>query len=101
MDKSFKNNRKGGKPIYLALILLIATIVFLFLPRAVKGTNLWVDVAFYTITDIGFLVALILGIKTKNKPIVLFSVLLNGALFIGVTIFIYLLLVVIGIAGPN
>ncbi|WP_243292160.1 hypothetical protein [Bacillus sp. FJAT-47783] len=97
MDNSFGDN---SKPIFLTAILFLTAAIFLFLPREVKGTNLWIAVTIYAIIDIGFLVAMIWGIRTKSKAIVVFSVLANSVLFIGVTIFIFLLLATIGIAGP-
>lgn len=100
MDDSFKNKKKDGKPIFLTLILLMAAIVFLMIIRQIQNVNLWVVVIFYSMIDMGFLVAMIWGIRTKNKPIVVLSVLLNGVLFIVGAVFTYLLLMAIAIGGP-
>ncbi|AJH78027.1 MULTISPECIES: hypothetical protein [Heyndrickxia] len=100
MGDSFKNKKKDGKPIFLTLILLMAAIVFLMIIRQIQNVNLWVVVIFYSMIDMGFLVAMIWGIRTKNKPVVVLSVLLNGVLFIGGAVFTYLLLVAIAIGGP-
>ncbi|MEZ0118197.1 UNVERIFIED_ORG: putative membrane channel-forming protein YqfA (hemolysin III family) [Heyndrickxia coagulans] len=100
MGDSFKNKKKDGKPIFLTLILLMAAIVFLMIIRQIQNVNLWVVVIFYSMIDMGFLVAMIWGIRTKNKPVVVLSVLLNGVLFIVGAVFTYLLLMAIAIGGP-
>src|SRR5690625_2803246 len=97
MNKMFEIKVKDSKSIFLTFFLLFFGIVFLSMQSAAKGISLWVDVAFFTIINIGFLVALILGVRTKNKSIMLFSVLLNSAfLTIGMLfIYMYLFLIVV------
>jgi|SRR5690625_1257166 len=88
---------KESKPIFLISVLFILAIIFLYLPMTSNETSLWVDIAFFAILNVGFLVAAILGVKTKNKSIILFSILMNSAfIMIGMFItFIYLFTILI------
>jgi len=68
--------------IVLTCALLIAAIVFLSFPELTQGVSLWIDVMFFSFLNVGLIVALVIGIKTKNKSVMLFSIIINSALFV-------------------
>lgn len=83
--------------LFLTGVLLIAAIVFLFFSKMAQGMNLWIDVVFFALLNVGLIVALVMGVKTKNKSIAIFSVLVNTVLFLigSFIIFIYLFVIIV------
>ncbi|PFD96415.1 hypothetical protein COE15_06060 [Bacillus cereus] len=95
-----RESRKIATPILWTISLLVATLLVFVITRLYPNTNLQISIVLFSIIDIGFIVALILGIKTKNASIMIFSVISNGIFFILLSIFIFLLLVANGISEP-
>lgn len=102
---------KGGKilkqhkefyPIILTLILFLVAlfVFFVFNGRLFPNINLWIPIFLYFLIDIGFIVSLILGVKSKNKTAKIFSVLSNIVFMIPLSIWLFLLLLANGISEP-
>ncbi|CAM4287392.1 hypothetical protein BAMA_04085 [Bacillus manliponensis] len=89
---------KTIKPIILTMVLLIAALLVFFIPRLFPGTSLWVGIILFFIIDVGFIVAFVLGMKSKQRSVKVFSIIINGLLFIFLSAIIYLLLLVNSIA---
>ena len=89
-----------AKPIVLTLSLVLASISVLVIGWALPNMNFWVYFFFYGLIDLGFILAMILGIRTKNKPVMVFSVIANGIFFAALSGFIFLLLLGHGISEP-
>lgn len=86
---------KSALSLTLTGVLFLVAIVFLFFPGPSQETSLWIDILFFSCLNIGFLVALGLGMKTKRKSIVIFSLLVNSMLFMIGLLFITTYLFVI------
>lgn len=89
---------KTIKPIILTMVLLIAALLVFFIPRLFPGTSLWVGIILFFIIDVGFIVAFVLGMKSKQRSVKVFSIIINGLLFIFLSAIIYLLLLANSIA---
>ncbi|MDN4603934.1 MULTISPECIES: hypothetical protein [Paenibacillus] len=100
MSEQTQGTRKGINPILLTVLLVVASIVILMVGRQFPNSNLWVWIILYLIIDIGFIVSMILGIKTKDKPLMVFSILSNTVFFILLSIWIFLLALANGISEP-
>ncbi|MBE6185399.1 MAG: hypothetical protein E7150_14225 [Bacillus sp. (in: Bacteria)] len=94
-----KSIRNEARPFILQTILIIAAIVIFFAHG--PNTGLWVGIILYLIIDIGFLIAIFLGIKTRKKSIVIFSIISNGIFFILLFLFIFILAFANGILVPK
>lgn len=91
-------DKKTIKPIILTMVLLIAALLVFFIPRLFPGTSLWVGIILFFIIDVGFIVAFVLGMKSKQRSVKVFSIIINGLLFIFLSAIIYLLLLANSIA---
>ncbi|MDE4086759.1 hypothetical protein PO902_17065 [Planococcus maritimus] len=89
-----------AKPIVLTLTLVLASILLLVIGWQLPNVNFWVYFFLYSLIDFGFLFSLILGIRTKNKPVMFFSVIANSIFFAALSSFIFLLLLGHGISEP-
>jgi len=87
-------------PLALTVSLVIAAFLVLVLSRLIPNVNLWIVIAIYFLIDIGFIVAMVIGIRTKIKPVVIFSILANSVFFVFMTGFVLLLLLAMGISEP-
>ena len=93
---------KEFKSIFLTVCLLIVTLIVFTLGRTFPNdigrldVTLWI----YLFIDIGFIVSLILGIRTKKPRIMWFSIIANGMLIILLSAFMFLLAIAYGISGP-
>ena len=74
--------------------------LFIFFVYRSPNLNLWNLIFLYILIDIGFLVSLILGAKSKISAVKVFSILSNMALMIPLSILIYLLLLANGMSEP-
>ncbi|WP_251553739.1 hypothetical protein [Neobacillus muris] len=94
--------QKEFYPIILTLVMfLVALLVFfVFNGRIFPNINLRIPIFLYILIDIGFIVSLILGIKSKNKTVKVFSILSNIAFMIPLSIWLFLLLLANGISEP-
>lgn len=90
-------NRQDYNSIILTGVLLIVAIIYLSFPEVVQTTNLWFDVIFFLLLNIGLVVSLILGVRTKRKSIMLFSLFVNVALLTIGMLFILMNLMLIAI----
>jgi len=90
-------NRQDYNSIILTGVLLIVAIIYLSFPEVVQTTNLWFDVIFFLLLNIGLVVSLILGVRTKKKSIMLFSLFVNVALLTIGMLFILMNLMLIAI----
>ncbi|MGB3781874.1 hypothetical protein ACQKGA_17920 [Priestia megaterium] len=99
---------KENKPILLTVILLAAAFVVFFANRLLPQNSifpsetgdltilLWL---FFAI-DVGFIVALVLGVRTKRPSVVWFSIIANSIFFVLVSALIFLLAIANGISEP-
>jgi len=92
--------KSAMNPISLTISLIIAAFLILVKTRWFPNLSLWVDIGLYFLIDIGFIIALIMGIRTKHKPIIIFSIIANAIFFIFMTIFVLLLAFAMGISEP-
>ncbi|MEY8348854.1 hypothetical protein AALF16_11210 [Bacillus cereus] len=100
MENNIQESKKVAKPILWTIVLLIATLFIFIITRLYPNIDLRISIILLTLIDIGFIVALVLGIKTKNASIMIFSIISNGIFFILLSIIIFLLLLANGISEP-
>lgn len=100
MNTQAQEGQNEAKPIILTMILAIAALVVLLIFRQFPNMNSLISIGLYLLIDVGFLLAMLLGIRTRKIPIIVFSVLANGAFFILLSAFIYLLLLGHGVSKP-
>lgn len=100
MENNIQESKNVTKPIIWTISLLIATLLVFVATRLYPNTDLRISILLLAIIDIGFIVTLILGVKTKNASIVIFSTISNSIFFILLSIFIFLLLLANGISEP-
>ncbi|WP_423492438.1 hypothetical protein [Lysinibacillus agricola] len=93
MESDLQVIRKESRPIIFTLILVIATFAVFFISRFVNEPYLTICLWLFALIDIGFIVSMVMGIKTKKTNII--SVFVNSLCFVILTIF--LLLVSFGI----
>lgn len=99
---------KESKPILLTIMLLTAAFVVFFANRLLPQNSifpsetgdltilLWL---FFAI-DIGFIVALVLGVRTKKPSVMWFSIIANSIFFVLLSGLIFLLAIANGISEP-
>ncbi|MFD3447241.1 hypothetical protein ACFDTO_21865 [Microbacteriaceae bacterium 4G12] len=100
-----KQNQKIDKGLFsiiltLVLFLVALFVFFFFNGRIFPNLSLWIPICLYLLIDIGFIVSIILGVKSKNKGIKVFSILSNIAFMIPLSIWLFLLLLANGISEP-
>lgn len=100
MRNQIRENQNEVKPIILTVLLIVTALIILFVMRQFPNTDLWISIVLYVIIDIGFLIAMFLGIKTKKMPIIIFSVISNSIFFLLLSIFIFFLAIANGISEP-
>ncbi|WP_144561199.1 hypothetical protein [Bacillus mycoides] len=100
MENNIQESKKVANPIIWTISLLIATLLVFVTTKLYPNTDLRISIILLTIIDIGFIVAFVLGIKTKNASIMIFSIISNGIFFILLSIIIFLLLLANGISEP-
>jgi len=95
MESELQVIRKESRPIIFTLILVIATFAVFFISRFVNEPYLTICLWLFALIDIGFIVSMVMGIRTKKANIIILSVIVNSLCFVILTIF--LLLVSFGI----
>ncbi|MBG9456566.1 hypothetical protein ABE61_21760 [Lysinibacillus sphaericus] len=95
MESDLQVIRKESIPIIFTLILVIATFAVFFISRFVNEPYLTICLWLFALIDIGFIVSMVMGIRTKKTNIIILSVFVNSLCFVILTIF--LLLVSFGI----
>jgi hypothetical protein len=95
------NQQKEFFPIILTFFLFLSAFFVFFINEGIfQNISLWIPVSLYFLIDIGFVVAIILGIRSPNSTVKMFSILSNIALMIPLSIWLYLLLLANGISEP-
>lgn len=100
MEYKVEGNKSAMNPIVLSVSLIIAAFLILVKKSWLPNLSLWVDIGLYFLIDIGFIIAMIMGIRTKYKPVMIFSIIANSIFFIFMTIFVLLLAFAMGISEP-
>lgn len=95
MESNLQVIRKESRPIIFTFILVIATFAVFFISRFVNEPYLTICLWLFALIDIGFIVSMVMGIRTKKANIIILSVFVNSLCFAILTIF--LLLVSFGI----
>jgi hypothetical protein len=95
MESDLQVIRKESRPIIFTFILVIATFAVFFISRFVNEPYLTICLWLFALIDIGFIVSMGMGIRTKKANIIILSVFVNSLCFAILTIF--LLLVSFGI----
>ncbi|MGG4264780.1 hypothetical protein [Peribacillus simplex] len=98
MGEHIKGNQKEAKPMILTIALVIAALLLFSMGRLFQNVDLWITILLFLLIDIGFIVAMILGIRTRRGSIILISVISNGIFFILLSFFIFLLALANGIS---
>lgn len=93
-------NKQAAISLILTIVLVLAALLVLFIGRSVQNLDLRIAIFLFSLIDIGFLVAMILGTKTKQFGIRVLSVISNGIFFIALTLFTLALALAYGISEP-
>lgn len=93
-----RESKKIAIPILWSISLITAAFLIFSTTRLVRNVNLWTLIILFSIIDAGFIIAFILGVKSKKLSIMIFSIILNSICFMLLSIIIFLLLVANGIS---
>lgn len=93
-------NKQSKISLILTTVLFVSALLVLFMSRYFPNTDLRIVIVAYGLIDIGFIVSMILGVKTKNFGMKMLSILSNGVFFVATTVFALALAVAYGISGP-
>lgn len=97
-------NQRGNKQAALSLILTVVLVIVALLvfpiARSFPNSDLRIFIGIYILIDIGFIVAMILGIKTKQIGIRVLSIVSNGFFFVAVTFVALVLALANGLSEP-
>lgn len=76
--------KKESFPLILTVsLVLVALFVFLIGRKFIfPNRSLLIPISLFSIIDVGFIVALVLGVRTKNISIKIISVIINTILFL-------------------
>ncbi|WP_129703185.1 hypothetical protein [Priestia megaterium] len=99
---------KENKPIVLTVILMAAAFVvffanWLFPQKSIFPSttgDLTIPLGLFFAIDVGFIVALVLGVRTKKTSFVWFSIIANSIFFVLLSGLIFLLAIANGISEP-
>ncbi|MCK2000497.1 hypothetical protein MZM54_03700 [[Brevibacterium] frigoritolerans] len=100
MEIQKEDNKQAAIPLIMTVVLVIAALLVFFIGRYVQNVDLRISIFLFSLIDIGFLVAMFLGIKTKQYSIRVISVISNGLLFVALALFTFALTLAYGIGGP-
>ncbi|MFE4814502.1 hypothetical protein ACFQ9Y_25855 [Peribacillus simplex] len=92
--------KQAAISLILTIVLVIAALLVLFIGRSVQNLDLRISIFLFSLIDIGFLMAMIFGTKTKHFGIRVLSVISNGIFFIALTLFTLSLALAYGISEP-
>ena len=99
---------KENKPILLTVILLVAAFVVFFADWIFPSNSIFPNRSgdltivlwlFFAI-DLGFIVALVLGVRTKKPSVVWFSIIANSIFIVLLSGLMFLLAIANGISEP-
>ena len=99
---------KESKPILLTVILIAVAFVVFFANRLLPQNSIFpsetgdltIPLGLFFAIDVGFIVALVLGVRTKKPSVVWFSILANSIFFVLLSGLIFLLAIANGISEP-
>ena len=99
---------KENKPILLTVILLAAAFVVFFANRIFPSNSIFpsrsgdltIPLWLFFAIDVGFIVALVLGVRTKKPSVVWFSIITNSIFFVLLSALMFLLAIANGISEP-
>lgn len=89
-----------GAILLTAGLLIAAVAVYLFSAKVSYVEDLRVTIGLLSLIDIGFVAALIWGLRSSETGIRLFSIIANSIFFAGLTVLILLLMLAQGISEP-
>ncbi|WP_214849175.1 hypothetical protein [Exiguobacterium sp. s193] len=83
------------------LLFLVSLLLFFGLNgRTFPNMTLWVPISLYSLVGVGYVISLVIGLRSKNNFIKIFSLLANLMLLLPLVIWVYLLLLANGISEP-
>ncbi|MED4237423.1 hypothetical protein [Priestia megaterium] len=99
---------KENKPILLTVILMAAAFVVFFADWIFPSNSIFpnrsgdltIPLWLFFAIDVGFIVALVLGVRTKKPSVVWFSIIANSIFFVLLSVLIFLLAIANGISEP-
>lgn len=91
-------NKKAAVPLIMAVVLLVAALLVFSIGRWIP--DLRISILLFSLIDIGFLVAMIMGTKIYQFGFRVISVISNGIFFVALTLFTLALTLAYGIGGP-
>ncbi|MFF2440133.1 hypothetical protein [Priestia megaterium] len=99
---------KESKPILLTVILIAVAFVVFFANRLLPQNSIFpsetgdltIPLRLFFAIDIGFIVALVLGVRTKKPSVVWFSIIANSIFFALLSGLLFLLAIANGISEP-
>lgn len=101
MKSDFQYSRSEAKPVILTTVLIIGVFFVFFSIRMVQSElYLTISLWLFALIDIGFIISMIMGIRTKKIIIVLFSIMANGLLFAVLTVFLLFVCFALGFSEP-
>ena len=100
MDNQSKENKQAAISLIMTVVLVVAALLVLFIGRSFPNTDLRISIFLFLLIDIGFIVAMILGVKTKQTGIRIISVVSNGIFIVALSFFTFALALAYGLSGP-
>lgn len=93
---------KEYRSLVLTFILLIVSLLLFFglNGRTFPNMSLWVPISLYSLVNVGYIISLVIALRSKNTVIKTFSLLANLMLLLPLVIWVYLLLLANGISEP-
>ncbi|MGY3189826.1 hypothetical protein [Lysinibacillus sp. TE18511] len=98
MENQSKSNRLAAISLIMTVVLVVAALLVLF--SGIPNSDLRISIFLFLMIDIGFIVAMILGIKTKQTGIRVFSVISNGIFIVFVFFFMFAIAFFYGFSAP-
>lgn len=89
-------------PVFLTLGLLLFNMLtsYLLSGRFFPNLSLWVPISLNVLVGLGYIVSLVLGLRSTNNYVKWFSMLANTAFLLSLSVITFLLLLANGISEP-
>ena len=89
-------------PVFLTLGLLLFNMLtsYLLSGRFFPNLSLWVPIGLNVLVELGYIVSLVLGLRSTNNYVKWFSVFANIAFLLSLSVITFLLLLANGISEP-
>lgn len=97
---TIQEGKQMAKAMILTIVLVVLGLVIFMIGREFPNSNLWIMITLLLLVDIVFIVAMILGIRTKNSSVIIVSVITNGMFFLLLTLFLFFLTLANGLSEP-